>query len=557
MNANHTFPIGMSKETPQQFSIAIRCMSGVEWQWVNTDFQFLVAWIVSGLALAGSSLVVNTPVFAQENSASARTSAGGTTFGNDPGRLGSYVSISEKKTIKRTEEFQIKVQAPNLQIKSSFYHFSRDLRDAFRDLLGLEPEEWIIPIQVQVQGSPTDSESGRYLATQAVLGPTNQFQITVHAKLHNRFDEDDFTREMIRALLLDRMLTPFAQQPGAVANKRVVVPDWMIYGIQQYLEHKRQARPSALFAGYIKSGQLLSVAEIFSRSNVEKLSPIDRAAFTASATALIDALLDQPGGQIGFLGVLGDLPIRGPEKMDLLMKQHFPAFREIENGVEKWWALQVATLGQLQSFEFYDPQKTDQLLTEALLVRFEPGNQPPRKQKNTRRLRLFEKLKFGSIKFDKKKSETQEVIAKPISEETGDQGFEGTVDQFALYRHRPGLKKVLSRNQMNIQHLRQFGFPLYRPLLKRYELALDRIVKNQVKDLEQEFATLSAMREKIRETMSRSRDYLNYFEATASPEKSDAFENYTRLRRVLQKAEYPKRRDRISTYLDDLELEFR
>ena len=55
-----------------------------------------------------------------------------------------------------------------------------------------------------------------------------------------------------------------------------------------------------------------------------------------------------------------------------LLRQHFPAFREMDEGMEKWWALQVANFGQQQSFEFMEWDETEHWLNEALKLRWRP-----------------------------------------------------------------------------------------------------------------------------------------------------------------------------------------
>ena len=119
------------------------------------------------------------------------------------------------------------------------------------------------------------------------------------------------------------------------------------------------------------------------------------------------------------------------------------------------------------------------------------------------------------------------------------------------------MREGLLRNHNELQTLLAYGFPLYRTVLARYLDILERIADRKTNGVAEELMELEALRTKIRETMIRTRDYLNYYEATAAPEKSEAFENYMRLRRELENAPPPHRNDPISNYLDDLELEFR
>ena len=52
-------------------------------------------------------------------------------------------------------------------------------------------------------------------------------------------------------------------------------------------------------------------------------------------------------------------------------------------------------------------------------------------------------------------------------------------------------------------------------------------------------------------------DYLNWFEATQVKDQSGAFDEYFRAARQAERAQAVHRPDSISTYLDEMDLEFR
>ncbi|MEM7601846.1 MAG: hypothetical protein AAF357_10580, partial [Verrucomicrobiota bacterium] len=72
-----------------------------------------------------------------------------------------------------------------------------------------------------------------------------------------------------------------------------------------------------------------------------------------------------------------------------------------------------------------------------------------------------------------------------------------------------------------------------------------------------ELVSLTQLRATIGDTLEKSEDYLNYFEATQSPERSDVFDDYMRMRKELERRGNPRREDRITTFMDALEQEFR
>jgi hypothetical protein len=209
----------------------------------------------------------------------------------------------------------------------------------------------------------------------------------------------------------------------------------------------------------------------------------------------------------------------------------------MEEGLGKWWALQLAALGQQQSFEYLDRAETERLLDEALTLRFEATTvaEPVAEKKG-----LFDFLK-------------PKPAAPPAPLET----FVGPVDQFEQYRTRPGVKDQLAGAFDRIQNLKRVGFPLYRPVFAAYESAILRLSRDDTKDLAAEFAAIAAMRQKIGETLVRAEDSLNHFEATRAPVRSNEFDGYFQMRREFEERPRPKRNDPITRALDALEWEFR
>ncbi len=459
------------------------------------------------------------------------------------GSLESYGSLSDVQILEKTEkDFYLRVEAPVLAVRNSFYFFCKDLSLEFRNILGMRPADWDIPIHVSVQGDDRDKVFGNYLATKIRVAMDDSLSIWVYVKLHDQFDEDTFAREFVRALLLEQMIARYKDQSADLPGK-IKAPDWMVHGFSQLIAHRRNGRPSAFFAGYIKSGQLLSVKEIFARKNPDSLNSLSLAAYDASATALVDALRTQEGGKDALIAVIRDLPTTTPDKMASLIRQHFPALREVGNGLEKWWALQIATMGRQQTLEFFDSEETNRLIGEALKVSIAAKKDQANKGTPKEGKKSFKKrFKLGRGKKEESKTKPPSAV-----------GFEGTLDQYLLYRKHPDWKESLGRNYVLVQQLKARGFPLYRPLLDRYEKVIISIIKNQLNGLEKEFATLAEMRERIRSTMEATNDYLNLYEAASAPEKSDAFDSYIRMRQSLDRAPPPKRNDRISQYLDAIE----
>ncbi len=455
------------------------------------------------------------------------------------GKSDSRVSVSDLREREISENFQISVKGENSMIRSMFSAFARDIRRDFRSKLQLRPIDWTIPIHVELYGNPREVYFGEPVRVFSRLYENDRFRITVQVKIHDRFEEKDFTNGLLEALILDQILQSHSKAPAVVANRNVEVPQWLVHGFSQSMEHRKKGSSSAFYAGFLKSNQLLGTEKIFALKDTESLNPVSLAIFRASSAALVETLLDQPGGHLTLRKVLGDLAVRDNPNLDALLRQHFPNFREMESGVEKWWALQLATLAQQQSFEYFSPEETEARLDRALQISFEEKAQQEAKEE---RKGIFGKLK---LKVGRK------------NESEGLPSFEGTLEQYPEFGSRKDLREGLLQNYNELQTLLAYGFPLYRPLITRYIAAFEKIASGKTKDLAIELRELQELRTKIRDTMVRTRDFMNYYEATAAPQKSEAFDNYMKLRRSIENAPPPRRNDRITEYLDDLEIEFR
>lgn len=459
------------------------------------------------------------------------------------GETESRSGLVEIKASQWGEDYQIRVEGGNPRARVLFKIFANELRDDFRwAIYKYRPGEktdrtfWTMPILIELWGDVTDVYRDRDTRLEVKLKPDNRFHIDLAVRIHDGFEEESFRLEMIRALVIEQMLMPAATNPGAFSGEELKPPPWIVHGFDQLIEHRRAGRPSSFYDGALRSGQILDPDELFETESPENLDPLSYAIFRASAAAMIEALLDQPDGDVGIREILADAGMKPDVSVASLMRQHFPAFREMEQGMEKWWVLQVASLGQQQSFEFMDREETERWLTEALTVRFD-GNELP-ELPGKKKTGFFQKL------MPKKES--------PIDREP----FAGSIDQYQEFMARTNAEEKLGQCFSELQRLKQAGFPLYRPVFEGYELVIERLMQRRMKEIDAQLAALAEMRATIYDTLVRTEDYMNYYEATRAPQRSKAFDDYLKMRKELDSAPPPRRNDRISRYLDALEVEF-
>lgn len=498
----------------------------------------VVLWLGAGLLTAQEA--ASPQAAPPAPSAEATTSAG-------VGESTTRSSVSAVQAKDWGEDYQIRVTGGPPRARVMFSAFINSYRDDFRWLLyRLNPEApvernvWTIPIEVTLWGDVNDVHKGGGLITTVQLRPDERFIIKVDVMLHDSFEEGAFRLKLLEALLIEQVIAPYSLNPAEFTLEKVEVPEWILHGFDQLISHRRGGSPSAFYRGFLTSGQMLKPDQIVAVKGADKLEPVDYAIFRASASAMVEALLDQPEGDAGMRSLLGDLGRPGAGPLDGLLRQYFPAIREMDEGLEKWWALEVASLGQQQGFEYLGREETERLLTEVLTVRFEgvPESAPVAKP-----------VKKGLFDFGKAKVETAPA--------EGSGPFAGTIDQYQAFLGRAGSKEKLTQAFERLQHLKRSGFPLYRPVFTAYESVITKLVRGDVNNLEATLASITQMRTKIRDTLIRTEDYLNFFEATRAPQRSEAFDAYMKLRKTLDETAPPRRNDRISRYLDALEVEFR
>ncbi len=480
--------------------------------------------------------------------ASAEEEGGGPASSPSVGQFGTAASVDEATGQGWGRDYQILVLGGDPLTRTRFRVFARDLRDDFRWLLfKLRPSSpgerprWSVPMLVRLWGGFEDVHNGEDFVVAVAVGMDGLLFVESEVKLHDRFNEDKFRRDLVGAFLVEQVVAPYRANPDGIGVERIRPPEWLVEGFDRLVVHRRGGSPSSYYRGFLERGQFLKPAEIFAVKDSRTLDPVRREIFRASASALVEALLDQPEGDESMRGFLGELAAAPDRPIEVVLRQHFPEFREMERGLEKWWALELASLAQRHSFEFLDRNETERMLDEALTLDFDSEEEKaaaPAAPTGPRK--LLERLKSA---------------ASPAAARRDP--FHGPVDDFESYLGRPGAKEQLSAAYDRLQVVKRDGFPLYRPVFAAYERAIVRLRKGDTKGLAAELETISEMRTKIRESLERAEDHLNHFEATRTPRRSDAFDGYFRLRRELERRPPPQRDDPITRHLDELEREFR
>lgn len=132
----------------------------------------------------------------------------------------------------------------------------------------------------------------------------------------------------------------------------------------------------------------------------------------------------------------------------------------------------------------------------------------------------------------------------------------GRIHDFEQFYKRKDCEVALKNNHLRLRALKLHCFPLYTPVVTRYEDIVERLMKGKRRNAKEDLQEIDAERSRIGAAMERVVDYLNYYEATQLEQPGQEFEKYHQAMGKMRQQQPPPRPDRISKYLDAMETEF-
>ena len=307
-------------------------------------------------------------------------------------------------------------------------------------------------------------------------------------------------RELLRAILVEMMY----RDRGSLAagTPYVTPPDWLVEGMLA-LQPGRDSDNDAELLRSIVASKRISPLENIVRQRRAQLDAPSRQLHEAYARALVQLLLEVPGGRFKVAQFITDLP-DAPNDAVADLQAHFP--ETLGHAPAKWWALSVAQLSAMDRYETLSAEDTVAQLDRV--------------------------LRFS--------------IPAP----------DGRVRDYSLGDYKtfpklPASRAVLRQVGQQLLLLGVRAHPSYRAIVQEdYELAemLARGKTHWVPERLERVANYRAVIERQRPAID---DYLNWYEATHSKTTSGAFSE------ILETADeaLPRRRDPISVYLDSLEMQ--
>ena len=326
---------------------------------------------------------------------------------------------------------QFIVYGGDLELRSVFCQLCEETAASLSRVLK-DDGKFVLPVRVVLYTPPDIRPDGAAVTPNIGELVHGGFHLQLDAQLRTGFRTQDFTRELVKVLLAERILRNHKKLSST--RQSGVLPAWVMTGAEQALNFKSRSRPSALFSAVFKGGRVYTLDHILS-ADPEQLDALSRGIYETSTCALVLTLLDQPEGPVRFLKFLNALAVENKSDRELLT-QYFPNLATSKSALEKWWSLQMAALATPSAMETIGVAETEDELDSALMLvipgskKQEESTSPataaaaaPTEEPAEKKRGIFGWMKRDS-KEEPKPEETPEPKAAPEEKKTSTQEVE-------------------------------------------------------------------------------------------------------------------------------------
>ncbi len=453
-----------------------------------------------------------------------------------PGDGREVPGIGRNPTPERSESSsgQFVVYGQNWKLRGDFCLLAEEVKTEFLRLLALK-DEWTFPVVIQVSEALGGVNEGDPVRSK-VSPIEDTFRFHIRVEVGDELKPEQIREEVLNVLLYEFIL----RNRGRVGEtrKRLTVPDWLKGGIAAAIAYRAEGgRRNSLFGAIFRSGRILSVPDVM-RGRKPDSSSVGKAIYDASACALVLTLLAQPEGSVRLQRLVTDLLVFDGTDYALL-KKYYPDLSDSNNSLEKWWALQIASLAEPGVLDIMTVAETEAALQQALLVRViaESGEVPEKRKP------LFSLGRSSGTSPEGTAPETRDLLTYELRD-------------YAHFIRRDDREAVLEAVRLRLMGVGTRAFPLHRALIAQYDAILASLAKGRKRGVDEKLAELAAIRLDLLKMARDAEDYLHWYEATQENRQSGAFEEYQKFAEQLREDRAP-RPDPISQYLDALEKEWR
>ena len=411
------------------------------------------------------------------------------------------VAASPERSISASRQFR--VYATDVRLRGAICDLAERTK---RDLLELtgQRDEWTTPIIVNAQYPQANlPEKPRAALNFAQTGFGLKFQLDLTIDL--AVSQLEIRRELLRAVLLEMM---YRRETNLPAGTAYVTPlAWLLDGIPPRQSDFDRGKLIDVLTGPVARGRIRPLKEFLRPQDTSDLDAPSRLLYRAYSLALVEFLTQTPDGPGRLARLIADLPFASNDPMaDLGL--HFP---ELSNpgSAEKAWSLHIGRLATAQPFQLLSADEMEQKLDELLFLRISGGG----------------------------------VERKYHLEE------------FPQFVRNPSSRLILARFSQDLSVLATRANPIWRPMIDEYARIGALLARGRTRRIRERLTSLRASRKRIAAQMRSINDYMNWFEVTKAQKPSGAFADYLKAAE-LGSASEQRKRDRISVYIDVLEMQF-
>jgi hypothetical protein len=365
-------------------------------------------------------------------------------------------------------------------------------------------DEWKTPIVLNLQlpqANVPEVPLSSLHVSQTGFGLKIQLDLMVAEKI----DPQRVQGDILRALFVELIYRKHPQV--AAGSEYAQAPPWLIEGVLARLSPTQERSVIDLLKSALESDKVVSLPE-FVRQHPERLDPPMRSLYRAYAAALLQLLLDQPGGVSNLAAFMENLPEATNDPFAEL-KARFPALSD-DTTLMVYWKAAIA--------------KVASTTTEGFLLSYEETGR----------------------KLD-------ELLRSPIPGAV--KGKPTDIEHLGRTKPRSAQVPALRLLTKKLLVLGATAHPVLHPVVREYQEIADRVAKRKTGRVSQRLAAIKETRALLDRRMSDVSDYINWFEATQLSGESGAFEGY--LKTAEKSGDEPKRRrDALSIYLDTIEMQF-
>ncbi len=394
---------------------------------------------------------------------------------------------------------QFFVYSADVPLRSQVAGFADELRSAAFHQLGLNQLPGNPIVITLDRAAPSDTRPPVDFSLVQVEGG---FKVQIDVRIGEKPEEVNLQKQILRALFLE---LAYRDHPADVrgGEAHIEPPWWLVEGTLQILRKRDAGVDSDLFKRIIDTNKLPPIETFLGAPHHESEGSTVLAIDQACAMCLVQSLLDQPSGHENLTRFIQHLASsKGDPVADLV--RDFPSLNDGQ-GIQKWWTLNLARFSAADRFQGLSLEESDAQLQALLQFEIPLG-------KGT------EKKTFSIADFDS-------------------------------YLKLPGSKAALQSVSGNLLALSTQANPLYRGIIADYQETASLLLKGKTHGLKDRLSRSGRYREALMRRLSEVEDYMNWFEATQTDTRSQAFDGY--LKAANELSEPLKHDDPISKYLDD------